>query len=172
MSLSEVLAHYPNDQARAALIPMLHKIQERDGYISKDAMTALAEDLKLQVGQVESTATFYSMFRFEPDMKHSIDVCTGASCMIRGGDDVLKAVGDHIGKKCKGHHAVHSDDGNFSVREVECLGACSCGPVMAVDGEYYEDLSANDIPVLLQETADGRLRAPGSMRGRRLGEPV
>ncbi len=154
----------------AALIPLLHQHQKQHGYISKESMKDFAAKLGVSPGQVESTATFYSMFRFEPENRHSVDICTGISCMLRGSDDLLAQTSKLIGEPVNGFKATHSTDGEWSVREVECLGACSCAPVVAVDGEYYEDAVPADMKKLLQSYKKGRPPVPGSLRKREIGE--
>ncbi len=133
----EMMARYPDP--RAALIPVLHEVQEETEWLSREAIEWVAELFGIEPVEVLSTASFYWMFRLEPQGKYRISVCRNISCDLRGKDEVLKAIKDVTGME-PDHHVVKSEDGLFSLRLVECMGACSQAPMMDINGTYYEHL--------------------------------
>jgi NADH-quinone oxidoreductase subunit E len=141
------LQKFPADQKRSALLPALHIVQEHAGYISEEAMRAVARYLDLPYIQVYEVATFYTMYDLKPTAKHKISICTNISCMLRGAQDIATHV-----KKCLGVSACHemSADGKFVVEEVECLAACCNAPMMQIDKTYYEDLTLEKVDTILK----------------------
>jgi NADH-quinone oxidoreductase subunit E len=143
--IAEILARYPADRSRSAVIPLLHVAQrEFGGWLSVDAMQLVADTLGLPYIRVYEVASFYTMFNLQPVGKHHVQVCTNCACMIRGSDAVLAAV-----KEVTGLHGTGdtSADGQWTLTEVECLGACVAAPMLQVtyaDGgmHYFTHLDA------------------------------
>ena len=144
--IKELPGKYP--QPRSAVMPALDLAQEELGYLTPDAMTEVAEALRLDAGYVEGVATFYSLFHLAPIGKHRFYVCTNLSCMIRGAYGIV----DHL----KAGIAVErpdevSADGLFSYEEVECLGACEYAPMLRLDHRYHYDLTPEKIDALIAD---------------------
>lgn len=132
-----LLGRYPNNLA--ALLPVLHLAQKEFGWISVEVMEFLAEKMELHSAQILSTVTFYSMYNKQPGAKISIEVCTTLGCAMRGGYRLIEKLEDELGLK------LGASDGNFSIKEVECLASCGSAPMaqaVASDGTitYYENL--------------------------------
>jgi len=143
------LTKYPADRRQSAVIPALTAAQEHNnGYLSDELMDAVADYLGISRVTTYEVATFYSMFNREPVGKYVINVCTNISCMLMGSDSVV----GHLEKKLGIKMGETTTDGKFTLKiEEECLAACNGGPMMAINGHYYEKLS----PARLDEVLDG-----------------
>src|SRR5437899_6566738 len=130
----QLLTRYPIK--RSALVPMLLYAQDEYGYISDDMIAEIARRLDLNTLQVTETLVYYSMLRQKPAGKHHIQICTNVSCMLRGGNQLL----EHAKRKLEIGHKEVTADGVFSLEEVECIGACTGGPAMQVNYDFYEDV--------------------------------
>jgi NADH-quinone oxidoreductase E subunit len=148
--LEKILARYPNK--RAALLPVLNLAQEIRGHLSQEAMEAVAEALDLEPATVRGVATFYTMYNKRPVGRHLIQVCTNVACNLCGGHEVFEAFLEHTGTEA----GQISEDGEFTVIEAECLGACGFPTVVQVNNRYFEDVEPGDVPDLL-----ARLKAHG-----------
>ena len=126
---------YP--QKRSALIPMLMYAQDEFGYISDEMIAKIAHRLDLNNVQVEETLAYYSMLRRKPMGKHHVQICTNVACMLKGGYEVL----DRAKKRLEIGHKEITQDGVFSLEEVECIGACTGAPAMQVNYDFYENLT-------------------------------
>lgn len=142
--LEEIIRRYPI--RRAALLHVLWFVQERDGFISLDAMKAVAEMIGVSPAFVYGVVSFYTMFNQERVGRHHIRVCTGISCALRGGDRIL----EHLKKRLGIDVGETTSDGNFTLSTAECLGSCGTAPVMMVNGEYYENLTEEKVDRLLE----------------------
>lgn len=162
-----ILAIYPEGHKRGAMIPLLDLAQRQHGWLPISAMHKVAEILELPNMRVYEVATFYTMFMRKPTGKYHIQVCTTTPCWLMNSDAVLdtckKKLGISVGETTK--------DGLFTISEVECLGACVNAPMMAVNDDYYEDLSAKDTEEILDDLKAGRKPAPGPRNGRFASEP-
>ena len=118
-------------------MPALDVAQEELGHLTPEAMTEVAHALGIDPGYVEGVSTFYSLFHLEPVGKHRLYMCTNLSCKLRGADELVAHALERIGAKQPGEV---SQDGLFSVEEVECLGACEYAPMLRLDHEYHYDL--------------------------------
>jgi len=141
--LDKIIIRYP--QKRAALLPALHLIQEQEGYISKDAMQYIADYLEIPFGHVLGVVTFYSMFYDKPIGRHHIQVCTNVSCQLLGAETLV----GHIGGRCGIKPGETSADGRFTISEVECLGSCGTAPMMQINDDYHENLTAEKVNSIL-----------------------
>ncbi len=140
-------ARFPEDRQRSAVIGALHAVQhENEGYLTAELMDAVAAYLELPSIQVYEVATFYSMFQTKPVGRHNVAICTNVSCMLRGADDIVEHVENKLGVKL----GESTEDGRFYLkREEECLAACCGAPMMMVNHEYYENLTAEQVDEIL-----------------------
>jgi NADH-quinone oxidoreductase subunit E len=138
---------FPPERKRSAVIAALRVVQhDLGGYLTREAMDAVAAHLELPALQVYEVATFYSMFETRPVGRHSISVCTNISCMLVGGDEILAHVEQRLG--CRAGES--TSDGRFFIkREEECLAACNNAPMMMVDHVYYENLTLEKVDAIL-----------------------
>lgn len=141
------IAKYPRDRKQSAVIAALTVIQEENGgYLTRELMDEVARYLEMPFIAVYEVATFYSMFDLEAVGRHKISVCNNISCQLCGGDRILEYVTSKLGVAVGETTA----DGRFTVkREEECLAACSGGPMMVVDGHYYENLTPEKVDSIL-----------------------
>jgi NADH-quinone oxidoreductase subunit E len=146
-NLDSWVAKYPAGQEQSALIPCLHILQDANGgWLSQAIMDALATYLSVPAISVYEVATFYTMFELEPVGKHKISVCTNISCMLCGSEEIM----DHLQSKLNIKPGQTTDDGLFTLKEVECLGACVGAPMLLLDKQYHEHLTPEKIDQILQ----------------------
>jgi len=143
--VSELKKLYPTTQA--IVLPVLWIAQEQFGFISRETMKYVAGLLKLPFGHILGVVTFYTMYHTKPVGKHHIEVCTNVSCMIRGSQNIVK----HLEKKLGITLGGTSNDGKWTISEVECMGACGGAPMCAVGEEYYENLTAERLDGILEK---------------------
>jgi NADH-quinone oxidoreductase subunit E len=160
---------YPEGRQASAIIPLLWRAQEQEGWLSRPAIEHVADMLGLAHIRALEVATFYFMFQLQPvgSVAH-IQVCGTLSCMICGAEDLVAVCKDRIAAK---PHAL-SADGKFSWEEVECLGACANAPMAQIGKDYYEDLTAQRLGEILDELAAGKVPVPGPQNGRYASEPL
>ena len=164
-----ILAKYPEGRQASAVMPLLDLAQRQNGgWIPQPAMDVIADMLDMPVIRVYEVATFYTMYNLHPIGKHHVQVCTNLPCWLRGSDDVMKTC-----KKVLGIGAGQTtDDGLFTVNEMECLGACVNAPMMQIGDDYYEDLDIDSTESVLRMLKAGRAPKPGSQIGRKSCEPM
>ena len=142
--LERLAQSYP--ERRAALVPALHRCQEElGGWISPQVLEDIAAFLGLEPVEVYGVASFYPMFHLKPVGRHVVSVCHNLSCDLRGAREVLEQVCRITGAPAHGT----SPDGRFTVRTVECQGACCNAPMLDLDGVYHEDLDAGKVERIL-----------------------
>ncbi|XP_066250755.1 probable NADH dehydrogenase [ubiquinone] flavoprotein 2, mitochondrial [Euwallacea similis] len=163
-----ILAIYPEGHKRSALIPLLDLAQRQYGWLPISAMHYVADMLNLPKMRVYEVATFYTMFMRKPTGKYHIQVCTTTPCWLRGSDQVM----DAIKKNLNLHVGETSKDMMFTISEVECLGACVNAPMVAINDDYYEDLTVQDTEEILNDLKAGRKPKPGPRSGRFASEPL
>ena len=139
----KIRSRYPT--AMAALLPALNLAQELRGHISPETMDEVASLLGLSSAYVRGVATFYTMYNKRPVGRFLIQVCTNISCNLCGADEVLAAFLEHTGTE----PGQTSSDGNFTVVEAECLAACGFPTCVQINSRYFEDVSADDVPAVL-----------------------
>lgn len=163
------LTKYPEGRQASAVIPLLWRAQEQEGWISKPALETIADMLDMAYIRVLEVATFYFMFQLQPvgSVAH-IQVCGTTSCMICGAEDLIGVCKEKIAKNA---HAI-SEDGKFSWEEVECLGACANAPMVQIGKDFYEDLTAERFADIIDEFAAGKVPTPGPQNGRFAAEPL
>ena len=146
--LDALLERYPTKMA--ALLPALWMVQERHGWVSPDAMAEVAQVLGLTPAYVKGVVTFYTMYHQHPVGKHFIQVCTTTPCHVCGAEDVVKAFLKQTG--C-GELGVTSDDGKYTVIEVECLGACGFATPVMVNADFIESVTPEKVADVLKKYA-------------------
>ena len=153
-AVDEVITHYPVSK-RSASLPLLHLLQEHFGYISDEAIEWIAQKLGIQPVNVLELVTFYPMIRREPAGKHHIRVCRTLSCAMAGSYQLLDTFCKHanIDPHARDHegHLLKSPDGRYSIEFVECLAICGTGPVCMINDDFYEAVSVEEVPQLLQK---------------------
>jgi NADH-quinone oxidoreductase subunit E len=132
---------------RSALIPMLLYAQDEVGYLSDAVIAEVAARIGITELDVRSVATYYSMLRFKPAGRYNIQVCTNISCMLRGGYDIYDRFQEELGI---GHKGV-TQDGVFSLEEVECIGACCWAPAIQVNYDFHDGLTPEQVPAILAD---------------------
>lgn len=147
----DIVRRYP--RRKSALIPLLHLAQEQDGYVAEDAMAHIAELLGLTRAEVYGTATFYEMFKFEPVGRYCINVCTNISCQLLGAWELLEHAEEQLGIKA----GSTTDDGMFTLEDVECVAACTEAPAVQVNYRYRNKVSPADFDRLVDDLRAGAL---------------
>ncbi len=141
------IAKYPPDRKSAAVMAALAFVQEENGgWLTPQLIEAVADYLEMPPIAVEEVATFYSMYELKPVGRHKLCVCTNISCMLCGSDAIMA----HLEKRLGIKPGETTADGRFTLRGVECLGACGGAPVMMVGKKYYENLTPDKIDQILQ----------------------
>jgi len=163
------LAKYPAGREASAVMPLLSLAQRQSGgWLSQGAMDAVAAMTGLPVIRVYEVATFYTMYNLKPVGKNHVQVCTNIACMLKGSDEIVKVCKKRLGLA----FGETSSDGNFTLSEVECLGACVNAPMMQINDDFYEDLTSETAEAVLQKLANGETPKPGPQSGRKGCEPA
>jgi NADH-quinone oxidoreductase subunit E len=162
------IAKYPPGRQASAVISLLWRGQEQEGWVTHPMIERVAEVLSMPYIRVLEVATFYTMFNLEPVGQHLVQVCTTTPCWLRGSDEVLAACKRHIAPT---PHTI-SKDGKFSWMEVECLGACVNAPMLQIGKDFYEDLDGPATEKILDAFRRGETPKPGPQNGRRSSEPM
>jgi len=162
------IAKYPPGRQQSAVIPVLWRAQEQcGGWLPQKAIEATAELLGMAKIRVLEVATFYTMFNLSPVGKFHVQLCGTTPCMLRGCEELKKVCRSVIGEQ---DHV--SKDGVFSWTEVECLGACVNAPMVQINYDYYEDLTAESFARILNDLAAGEMPKPGPQIDRQLSAPI
>jgi len=149
---AELARHYPAGRQRAALVPMLLYAQDETGWISDPVMAEIAARLGLTPLQVEEVVSYYSMLRRRPGGRRHIQVCTNVSCLLRGGERLY----GHVCRRLQLEPRQTSPDGEFSVEEVECIGACCWAPAIQVNYDFHHHMTPEKFDALLETWRGGR----------------
>jgi len=164
----EIISRYPPQYKKAAVIPLLDLGQRQNkGWTSISVMNYVAKLLELPPMRVYEVATFYTMFNREPIGENFVQVCTTTPCMLCGSTDILNTIKEHLGGIRAGDT---TKDGKFTVIEVECQGACSNAPMVAINDDFYEDLTPETTRKILDAFARGEKPKPGPQSGRHTSE--
>ncbi|SDF30672.1 NADH-quinone oxidoreductase subunit E [Rhodobacter capsulatus] len=163
------ITKYPEGRQASAVIPLLFRAQEQEGWLTKPAIEYVADLLDMPYIRVLEVASFYFMFQLQPtgSVAH-IQVCGTTSCMIMGSENLISV----CKRKISHHPHALSADGKFSWEEVECLGACANAPMAQIGKDYYEDLTEAGLERLIDDLAAGKTLVPGSEIGRFGAEPA
>src|SRR5688572_14497143 len=163
------IARFPEGRQASAVIALLWRAQEQEGWVTKPAIESVAAILEMPVIRVLEVATFYTMFHLEPVGRRAhIQVCGTTPCMLAGSDDII----DACRKRIAPHPHEVSRDGDFSWEEVECLGACVNAPMVQISKDTYEDLTRESFEAVLDAFARGERPAPGPQNGRQHSMPM
>jgi NADH-quinone oxidoreductase E subunit len=164
----KIIAKYPPGRQQSAVLPLLDMAQRQAGnWVPRAAMDYIAGLLDIAPIRVYEVATFYTMFNLAPVGKYFVQICTTTPCWLRGSDDIVKACEHKLGIGLN----ETTPDGLFSLKEVECLGACVNAPMVQINDDYYEDLDAASMTKLLEQFAQGNAPHPGSVIGRQGAAP-
>jgi NADH-quinone oxidoreductase subunit E len=142
--IRDVMAQYPD--SRSATLPALRLAQERYGWLPPEALREVADALGETPAYCQAVASFYDMFHLEPVGRHLVEVCTNVSCGLLGAQQVLEAFEQELGL----HPGETSEDGEFTLRTVECAGGCGWGTVVAIDHRYHEPVRPGDVPGIVE----------------------
>jgi NADH-quinone oxidoreductase subunit E len=165
----QTIAKFPEGRQASAVIPLLWRAQEQEGWITKPAMESVGAMLGMPLIRVLEVATFYTMFHLEPvGTKAHVQVCGTTPCMLRGSGELIDVCRRRIHERP--HHV--SANGAFSWEEVECLGACVNAPMVQIGKDNYEDLTADTLEVLLDAFSRGERPRPGPQNQRKSSEPI
>lgn len=156
--VEKIIAKYPEQYKKAAIMPLLDLGQHQHGYCSISVMNEVAKILEVPPMRVYEVASFYTMFHRKPIGKVNVGICTNIACALRGADDIYDAA--------KKYMKEHNEDGFFSLEEVECSGACANAPVAEVNNLYYEDLDKSSIIKVFEDLRKGQGK-PGPVGGKR-----
>jgi NADH-quinone oxidoreductase subunit E len=129
--LAQIVAEYGGE--KGALIPILQKVQERFGYLSEEAISRIAKLCRISESEVFGVASFYAQFYFTRRGRHSIKVCLGTACHVRGGERIL----DEIKRELRVESGGTTEDSKFSLERVACFGSCALAPVVVIDKDVY-----------------------------------
>ena len=162
-----ILAKYPSDRRASSLLPLLDLAQRQsDGWLPRYVMDYVASYIGIPAIRVYEVASFYTMFNLKPVGKYLVQVCRTTPCWLRGSDKITDACKRNLGVEMNGT----SEDGKFTLVEVECLGACVNAPMVQINDDFYEDLDEDIMEKLLNDLRQGNEVKVGSQTGRRCGE--
>jgi len=147
--VQELKAQYPD--WRSAVLPALRLAQEREGYLSPQALRDCADALGTTPAFCEAVASFYDMFHTAPIGRHMVEVCTNVSCALVGAQQVLEAFEQELGI----HAGETTSDGEVSLRPIECLGGCGWATIVSVDHHYRTHVRPEDVPGIVEELRGG-----------------
>jgi NADH-quinone oxidoreductase subunit E len=142
---AEMITHYPTK--RSVLVPTLLYAQDELGYLTDEIIVELAGRLDLTELEVRNVISYYSMLTTKPRGKYNVQVCTNIACMLRGGEEIF----EHCGKKLSIGHKGTTQDGMFTLEEVECIGACSWAPALQVNYDFHENVTIDKMDQILDE---------------------
>lgn len=143
--MENVMQKY-QDAKRDSLIPMLQDVQEIQGYISKEAVMMVGKHLNLPASKIYGVATFYNQFRFNKPGRYHVQICRGTACHVKGSLNLL----DNLQRELKIKAGETTRDGLFSIEVVACLGVCGLAPVICVNGEYFANLTSDELKKVLK----------------------
>lgn len=146
--VNRIISFYPEGKQKSAVIPVLHLAQQEfGGWLSTETMDYVASLLQLDPIEVYEVATFYSMYNLKPVGKYMFEVCQTGPCMLNGSDDIIKYIDEKLGIK----PGETSSDGMFTLKTVECLGACGYAPMMQMGKNYREHLTKEKVDAIVSE---------------------
>ncbi|HEX5405238.1 MAG TPA: NAD(P)H-dependent oxidoreductase subunit E [Pseudonocardiaceae bacterium] len=167
---AEIIARYP--RARSALLPMLHLVQSKEGFVSQHGIAFCAHQLDLTTAEVDAVVTFYTMYKRSPCGQHLVSVCTNTLCAMLGGDSIYARLREYLGSDDTDYHGgdlepAHDETfgepgttGSITLEHVECLAACDLAPVVQVNYEFFDNQTVDKATALVDELRRGELPAP------------
>jgi len=144
-NLVKIVEEYKHDKSN--LIQVLNGVQEYYGYIPKDVMIYISEEMNIPVAEIYGVVTFYSRFSLKPKGKYNICVCQGTACFVKGAERILDKVKQELGIEV----GETTEDGKFSLEPTRCLGACGLAPVFTINGEVYGNATVEKVKKVLDE---------------------
>jgi len=163
------ISKYPEGRQASAIIPLLWRAQEQEGWLTRPAIELVADMLGMAYIRALEVATFYFMFQLQPvGSIANIQICGTTTCMICGAEELVAVAKELISPNA---HTL-SADGKFSWEEVECMGACANAPMAQIGKDYYEDLTADKLRDLIARFSNGEVPVPGPQNGRYAAEPL
>lgn len=146
--VNELISHYPEGKQKSAILPILHIAQQEfGGWLDVPVMDYVATLLKIQPIEVYEVATFYSMYNLKPVGKYMFEICQTGPCMLNGSDDIIAYIEEKLGIK----PGETTADGMFTLKTVECLGACGYAPMMQFGKTYREHLTKEKVDKIIEE---------------------
>jgi NADH-quinone oxidoreductase subunit E len=151
--IKEILAKYPTERKKSATMPLLDLAQrQNNNYVSRDVIEEIANILEIPEIRVYEVASFYTMYNLKPVGKYLVQFCKTTPCMLRGIDELMKATKEKLGIDLEETTA----DGLFTIKEVECLGACVDAPVIQINDDYFENLTRDNFFRILDDLKAGK----------------
>lgn len=165
----KIISKYPEGKQNSAVMPLLDLAQRQyNGWLPRAAIDYVATMLQMPPIRVYEVASFYTMFNLQPVGQYFIKICTTTPCWLRGSSDIVKSCQDKLGINI----GDTTEDGMFTLAEVECLGACVNAPVVQINDDYYEDLNNQSIENIIDELKNGKKPKIGSQIGRQCSAPL
>ena len=153
--VTEIISRYPEGKQKSALLPVLHLAQQQfDGWLDVPVMDYVASLLKIEPIEVYEVASFYSMYNLKPVGKYMFEVCQTGPCMLNGSDDIISYIKQKLNIKVGETTA----DGMFTLKTVECLGACGYAPMMQFGKTYREHLTKEKVDTIIEECRNNVIR--------------
>ena len=169
VKVKEIIAKYPTGKQKSAVMPLLDLVQrQNNNFISKEIIEHIANLLEMPPIKVYEVASFYSMYNLKPVGKYLLQVCGTTPCMLCGAEDLIKVCKEKLGID----REETTDDQLFTLKEVECLGACVNAPMVQINDDYYEDLNPEIFAQILDDLKAGKPIKVGSQTGRKSSEPI
>lgn len=164
-----IMKRYPKGREASAILPLFDLAQRQcGGWLPKSAIEKVTEMLGLPIIRGYEVATFYTMFNLKPVGKYHVQICGTTPCMLQGSEDLKRVCEEHLKIAC----GETTKDELFTLKEVECLGACVNAPVVQINDDYYEDLTKESFKKILKDLAVGQEVKPGSAIGRQGSAPL
>lgn len=153
--IQRVINHYPEGRQKSAILRVMHIVEEEaGGWLSSDTMDMIAEILSIEPIEVYEVATFYTMFNLQPVGKYVFEVCRTGPCMLVGSDNIITYLENKLNIKV----GETTTDGMFTLKTVECLGACGYGPMLQCGEEYHEYLTPEKVDELIEACRRGEIK--------------
>ena len=166
---NKILKKYPATRKKSAVMPLLDLAQRQNSnHISGEIIEYVSNIIDLPEIRVYEVATFYTMYNLKPVGKYLLQICGTTPCMLRGSEELIKFCKEKFGIS----REETSEDGYFTLKEVECLGACVNAPVVQINDDYFEDLNVKTFEKVLEDLKNGKSVKIGSQTGRSCSKPI
>jgi NADH-quinone oxidoreductase E subunit len=166
--VSDIIAKYPDKRQKSAVMPLLDLAQrQNNNWISRDIIAHIAQILEMPEIKVYEVASFYTMYNLKPVGKYLLQFCRTTPCMLRGADKIIKDCKEKLGINVE----ETTSDNLFTIKEVECLGACANAPVVQINDDFVEDLTSENFLKIIDDLKNGKSFKIGSQIGRNCSEP-
>jgi NADH-quinone oxidoreductase subunit E len=153
-TMNSIISRYP--RSRSAIMPLLHFVQSRAGYVTNEGIETIAKLLTIETAEVSAVATFYTQYKRKPVGEYHVGVCTNTLCAVMGGDAIFSALKDHLGVENDGV----TSDGKVSLEHIECNAACDYAPVVMANWEFYDNQTVESAKSLVDAARAGNPPAP------------